>query len=141
MAVDLMRRPSLPLRLALAGAAVGLAGAAQALGPTAPFTPPAPRPGAAQAAAAPASGAEGAGPAAAASAALVGLRLRSHPMALIDGRWSRLGDTVRGGRITSIEVAGVHLSHPDGRTEFLAWNLLPDPPAVAPNLVVRTSTP
>ena len=73
---------------------------------------------------------------------LAGLRLRNHPMALIDGRWSRVGDTVRGARLDTIDSQGAVLRHADGRRERLPWSSkTPDAaPAVASNSV-RTSTP
>ena len=86
-----------------------------ALGPTAPFTPPART--AATGDATPSADAPVAD-----TGGLTGLRLRNHPMALIDGQWLRIGDTVRGARISAIRADGAWLRHADGRNELLPWN-------------------
>jgi hypothetical protein len=106
------------LKLLSRCAAVALlcsAGAAHALGPAAPFTPP-------RAAAAPPAGAIAAAPQ---TSALAGVRLGTPAQALIDGQWLRSGATVRGAVLVAITRHGVTLRHPDGRAEQL-W-LLPRP--------------
>lgn len=105
MAVDLTRRLGM-LTLAL------IASHAAAMGPAAPFTPP--KVEEVQAAAVEQSYDNAPG--------LSGLRLHNHPMALIDGHWARVGDTVRNARVTAIDRTGALLRHPDGRTERLSWN-------------------
>lgn len=118
MDVDLSatRRTAIALLLGLALAP------AHALGPSAPFTPPAtPQ----QAASAPADRALPA--AAAGTSGLAGVRLGTPAQALIDGRWHRAGDAVRGARLVAVTRTGVTLHHPDGRAEQLF--LLPGAPA------------
>lgn len=119
MDVDLIARPPLALQRHVAAAALCAAALvpAQALGPQAPFTPP----GAASAAAA-------ASPTAAEPefGGLSGVRLGTRPQALIDGRWLRLGEAVRGARLGTVTRHGATLLHPDGRREHL-W-LLPTAP-------------
>lgn len=93
---------------------------ADALGPTAPFTPPR-------------AGAASMPPADSASAlptrvGLAGLRLGPRPLALLDGEWRQPGDSVRGARLTQLDSRGVTLMHPDGKRERL-W--LAAPPAEA----------
>jgi hypothetical protein len=113
-----MRRAALLLVLALGAPAV-----THALGAAAPFVPP-------RAGATGASGASGlageATPAPPADAGLAGVYLRAQPMALIDGQWRRLGETVRGARVAQIDSRGAWLVHGDGRRERL-W--LAAPPA------------
>ncbi len=53
---------------------------------------------------------------------LMGLRQGPHSAALIDGAWVDLGQTARGARLVAITRQGAHLTHPDGRREFLALN-------------------
>jgi len=116
MAVDLIAAAWVSLRRPAAAAALCTAALvpAHALGPQAPFTPP----GAASAAAA-------ASPTAAEPefGGLSGVRLGTPPQALIDGRWHRLGEPVRGARLGAVSRHGATLLHPDGRREHL-W-LLP----------------
>ena len=83
-----------------------------ALGPTAPFMPPD------AAASAPAAEAVSALPATDVMG-LAGVRLGTTPQALIDGRWHRIGDAVRGTRLMSVTRKGVALQHPDGRVDQL----------------------
>ncbi len=85
---------------------------ARALGSAAPFTPP--RAGSA-------AGGESSSVGAPATDGLGGLRLRTQPMALIDGQWWRIGQQVRGAVLTSIHAGGVVLRHADGRTEQVSW--------------------
>ena len=115
-----------PTLVALALTVGGLP--AHALGPAAPFTPPA-----AVATAASAVAAAGAptidligNPAGSESAAallpgLAGLRLGKSPMALIDGQWWRPGDRPRGALLAAVHPTGAVLRHADGRIEQLAW--------------------
>ncbi len=125
------------LASALAAAALTFSAPSRALGPDAPFTPPLALQSGASAVSADGDGAQP--PALAASATLDGLRLRSHPMALIAGHWSRPGDAVHGGRIETISQDGVLIREPDGRSRFLAWNVMPQPQATAPNTVRKTT--
>jgi hypothetical protein len=105
-ALTLLRRLGLPLLLSAAAAP------ACALGPSAPFTPPA--------AAASAPAIDSAQTAAAADASgLAGVRLGATPQALIDGHWHRAGDAVRGARLVAVTRHGVTLQHPDGRVDQL----------------------
>lgn len=83
---------------------------AAAMGPDAPFTPPASRSTTATAASAAAEPASG----------LRGVRLGSAPAALIDGHWIAPGQPVRGARLALIRIDGALLRHADGRTERLA---------------------
>lgn len=86
---------------------------AAAMGPDAPFAPPASRAGASGAAIVePASG-------------LRGVRLGSAPAALIDGSWIVPGQPVRGARLAGVRIDAALLRHPNGRTERLA--LFPPP--------------
>lgn len=102
--------------LSLAGAfAAGLPDTAWALGAAAPFTPPR----AAQQVPAAADSTV-----AAATEGLAGLRRGTLPMALIDGAWHRVGDAVRGARLSQIDAGGVLLLHTDGRRERL-WLAAP----------------
>lgn len=123
-------------RIAPPAAALGLwlgvaLPSAQALGPKAPFQPPvAPS-------AATIGSVDGAASAAPVHEGVTGLRLRHHPMALIDGQWARVGDSVRGARLESIRATGALLRHANGRIELLPWNAMPD----AEPKLVRTSTP
>lgn len=109
MDVDLTPACRLGLALLLGCAAAP----ACALGPAAPFTPPA-----AAAASAPADRAIAASAAADVSG-LAGVRLGNRPQALIDGRWHRAGDAVRGARLTAVTRTGATLQHPDGRIDQL----------------------
>jgi hypothetical protein len=111
--------------------ALGVGGLpAQALGPAAPFTPPAAvAPSAAIGPAAAASAptvdlsgsAVGAEPGSPTLPGLAGLRLGKTPMALIDGQWWRPGDRPRGALLAAVNNNGALLRHADGRTEQLAW--------------------
>lgn len=95
--------------------ALGAGGAAHALGAGAPFVPP--RAGASAATSeAPAAVAAGDG--------LAGVYLQAQPMALIDGQWRRLGESVRGARVAQIDARGAWLLHGDGRRERL-WLAAP----------------
>lgn len=88
-----------------------------ALGPAAPFTPPAE-------AGTPAASTAAISSAPAEITGLAGVRLGTPPQALIDGRWHRPGDTVRGARLHAITRHGATLQHPDGRSErLLLWPL------------------
>ncbi len=111
MAVDLMR--ALAPLIALAAAP-----ATWALGSAAPFVPP--RTASAPALAAPAaSGSAAAEAVAPGTEGLAGVRLGVQPMALIDGRWWRVGDLPRGARMQTVDAWGVTLRHPDGKLERL----------------------
>ncbi|RZI86795.1 MAG: hypothetical protein EOP38_00415 [Rubrivivax sp.] len=86
-----------------------------ALGPAAPFEPPAPQ---AASDAAPAQGAVKA-------SGLAGIKFGHQPQALIDGAWVARGATVRDDALVlSIERQAVQLKHADGRVERLV--LSPD---------------
>ena len=102
----LMRRFALALLLG------GAVASACALGPAAPFMPPD------AAASAPAAEAIAALPSADVIG-LAGVRFGSTPQALIDGRWHRTGDAVRGALLMSVTRKGVTLQHPDGRVDQL----------------------
>ncbi|MBE7426540.1 MAG: hypothetical protein HS106_10915 [Ideonella sp.] len=120
MAGDLMARCVRSLRRAAAATALS-AGAllpAHALGPQAPFAPPAATSAAATSPIATEPEPTG----------LTGVRLGTPPQALIDGRWHRLGEPVRGARLSAVNRRGATLRHPDGRRELL-WLL---PPALEP---------
>lgn len=94
---------------------------AAAMGPDAPFTPPASRSTTAAAAADAVESASG----------LRGVRLGSSPAALIDGSWVSPGQPVRGARLARIHLDGALLRHADGRTERLALFPAPATPAAA----------
>ncbi len=90
--------------------------AAWALGPMAPFTPPAPTQAASEAA-----------PALEQinSVGLTGIKLGRQPHALIDGSWVTQGAKVREDAVLiAIERYAVRLKHPDGKVERLS--LSPD---------------
>lgn len=91
---------------------------AHALGPQAPFAPPAATSAAATSPIATEPEPTG----------LTGVRLGTPPQALIDGRWHRRGEPVRGARLSAVNRRGATLRHPDGRRELL-WLL---PPALEP---------
>lgn len=94
---------------------------AAAMGPDAPFLPPASR----STATATAGGTD----TAVAASGLRGVRLGSAPAALIDGFWIAPGQPVRGARLAGVRIDAALLRHSDGRTERLA--LFP-PPAATP---------
>ncbi len=121
--------------------ALSLAGLpAHALGPRAPFTPPAavagpPVPAApatrvstdaptidpSSSATTPEAVSAAATTAMSGLAGLSGLRLGKTPMALIDGQWWRPGDRPRGALLAAVQPGGALLRHADGRIEQLAW--------------------
>lgn len=75
---------------------------------------------------------------------LTGLRLRSQPMAFIDGRWWRIGGTVRGARLSAIHADSIELRHADGRIDRLPWNPMHSAEAAVPTpapTVARNATP
>ena len=90
-------------------------GPAWALGPAAPFLPPRTAAAAALDSATPA-----AAPVGATAAGLVGIRLGTTTMALIDGQWWLLGSRPRGALLTAVTSRGAWLRHADGRIEHLA---------------------
>lgn len=99
---------------------------AMAMGPDAPFTPPALRAMAANAAAVEL------------AAGLRGVRLGTAPAALIDGQWVAPGQPVRGARLASVRIDGALLRHPGGRVERLP--LFPPQPATQPEDLPVAST-
>lgn len=121
MAVTLTRRRRSPLRRLCCWSLWASASTVWAAGAAAPFKAPASLSQASTAAiVAPAE------PAASEiddpSKGLLGLRRSARSSALIDGQWVNVGETARGARLVAITRQGVHLSHPDGRREFLALN-------------------
>ncbi len=110
----------------------------QAVGPQAPFTPPAPpaRPAAAPMAAPLPAGAASDAESAAAPPGLVGLRLGNAPAALIDGTWVRVGQTVRDARLIEVLPSAVRLRHADGRLETVALFTDSSAAALTPRRVV-----
>jgi hypothetical protein len=95
---------------------------ALALGSAAPFLPPA-RAAAADAASEAAMPAEaGSSAPAEAPPGLLGIRSGPRSAALIDGAWVDVGQQARGARLVSVTREGAHLTHPDGRREFLPLN-------------------
>jgi hypothetical protein len=93
-----------------------VAASALALGPQAPFTPPA----ATAASAATATPADRAAGPAADAAGLTGVRLGPGlAEALIDGRWWAKGSSPRGARLLLVRHDSVRLRHADGRLEEL----------------------
>ena len=106
-----------------------------AVGPEAPFTPPAkalpvtaPLPAA--------SAASSADPAAATPPALTGLRMGHTPAALIDGAWVGVGQEVRGARLIEVRPGAVRLRHADGRLETMALFTDSSAAALTPRRVV-----
>lgn len=143
MAVDLTRTNIAAIGLAVV--ALLVCAPVGALGPNAPFVAPAapaaPSASGTNSADSPASAASGAG-AALAPLGLSGMRLRTQPMALIDGEWRRVGESVRGAAVTAMHATGVTLRHPDGRVEVLSWGPTPAvAPAQQPLSVSRTQRP
>ncbi|MCW5632063.1 MAG: hypothetical protein KIT17_01895 [Rubrivivax sp.] len=120
----------------------GLHGTAPALGPRAPFTPPATAP-AESSTALPgdAPSATGGAPAAADAAALAGVRVGRLSMALIDGQWWPLGSRPRGAVLVAVTSQGAWLRHADGRREWLALNPLGPLNALSPLAPLATAGP
>lgn len=86
-------------------------GAALALGPSAPFTPPT----------AALSGTSDTTLASPVVQGLSGIKLGRRPQALIDGVWVALGATVRDGAVlTAIDRRSVQMRHADGTLEQLS---------------------
>lgn len=115
---------------ALVLVALSLAGLpAHALGPWAPFTPPAapsestdaPTIDPSRSATTPEAVSAAAPTAMSGPAGLSGLRLGKTPMALIDGQWWRPGDRPRGALLAAVQPGGAPLRDADSRIEQLAW--------------------
>lgn len=96
-------------RCLVAASTAAAASSALALGQSAPFQPPRASAVASTSAAATMDSAEG----------IAGVALHRQPLALIDGQWRRVGDEVRGARLSAIDTRGAWLIHDDGRRERL----------------------